>query len=389
MAWRGRIILLVATAMAVSAACTSSDFPAVGRATVITGLDSVLAVSTAEGHSCALRMNGMVLCWGTNRAGEFGDGETGVDAYTTTPTPVSGLTNAVALSTGVDHTCAVLYDGKAKCWGANANGQLGNGTLSASLVPATVSGLTNAVAIAAGGHFTCALTDDGHVECWGANTYGQLGIGSVVGHSTPTVVAGIGDAVSISAGTWTACAVRASGSVACWGYNGLFGVLGNGTTGPATYSSVPVAVSGLTGATSVAVRSTSGIDQGNACAGRGDGTVWCWGEGILGNGTSNDSPVPVQVAGLHDAVSVSASSAPCALRPNGTVDCWGDDTPWGLLGDGHTTPAYTPIPLQHVHIDTAGAIALSTGTGSGESCVVLAERTVMCWGVQRWPGYIP
>jgi alpha-tubulin suppressor-like RCC1 family protein len=389
MALRGRIILVVAAAMAAGAACTPSDFPTVGRAQLVSGLDNVLSVTTGEGHSCALRMNGSALCWGTNRAGEFGDGETGIDVYTPVPTPVSGLNDAVALSTGLDHTCAVVYDGTAKCWGANANGQLGDGTLSPSLVPTPVDGLTGAVAIAAGGHFTCALTSGGQVECWGANTFGQLGIGTTADHSTPTPVPGIDDATAISVGTWTACAVRASGSVACWGYNGSFGLLGNGTTGAATYSANPVAVSGLTGAATVAILSRSDINQGTVCAQRNDGTVWCWGARFLGDGTTNDSPVPVQVSGLHDAVSVSASSVPCALRPDGTVDCWRDDTPYGLLGDGHTTPARWPIQLQHVHIDTVGAIALSTGTGSGESCVVLAERTVMCWGVQRWPGYIP
>ena len=292
------------------------------------------------------------------------------------------MTNAVSLSTGLDHTCAALSDGTASCWGANAQGQLGNGTLSSSLVPTPVAGLTNAVAIAAGGHDTCALLDDGHVSCWGANAVGQLGNGSTDDSSTPTTVNGIDDATSISVGTWTACAIRASGSVACWGYNGLFGLLGDGTTGTDTFSSDPVAVSGLTGATSVAVLSRSNIDDGNVCAARDDGTVWCWGKRILGNGTNNDSPIPVQVTGLDDAVSVSGSSVPCALRASGTVQCWGDATAYALLGNGHDDRrlhARRGAPRRELRHGPSERIALSTGTNSYETCAVLGdtERDVL------------
>jgi alpha-tubulin suppressor-like RCC1 family protein len=386
MTWRGRVILLTAAVLVLSSACTPAAFVTTGRARVITGLDDVLSVSTGAGHSCALRLNGTGFCWGSNRSGEFGDGETGIDTYELTPTPVSGLTDAVSLSTGVDHTCATLYDGKAECWGANGNGQLGNGTLSPSLVPAPVDGLDNAGTIATGDQFTCALLLDGDVSCWGTNTFGQLGTGSVFDSSTPTVVDGIDDATAISVGTRSACAVRTSGTVSCWGYNGSFGLLGDGTSGVGTYETDPVTVSGLRGVTSIAILSRSSLDDGSVCATRNDGTVWCWGERILGDGTNNDSPVPVQVSGLDDAVAVSGSSVPCALSADGTVRCWGEDGASGLLGDAHKKPAYTPIVLQHVHIDTVGAIALSTGTDSFESCAVLAERTVMCWGVTRATG---
>ncbi len=245
------------------------------------------------------------------------------------------------------------------------------------------------MAVAAGGHDTCALLDDGHVSCWGANTVGQLGNGSTDDNSTPTLVDGIDDATAISVGTWTACAVRASGSVACWGYEGFFGLLGDGTTGIDTFSSVPVAVSGLTAVTSVAVLSRSNIDDGSVCASRDDGTVWCWGKRILGNGTNDDSPIPVQVTGLHDAVSVSGSSVPCALRATGLVECWGDNTVNGLLGDGKRVTSYTPVEVDHIanYGNPLGAIALSTGTNTGQTCAVIEDRTVNCWGITRSPGY--
>ena len=166
-------------------------------------------------------------------------------------------------------------------------------------------------------------------------------------------------------------------------------MLGNGTTGSGTYATLPVAVTGLTSAVSVAIRSTPNTDVGNVCASRQNGTVWCWGERLLGNGTSHDSPVPVQVSGLSDALSVSGSSVLCARRADGTVECWGDATAYGLLGDGHRDPSSTPVVVDHIANfgQTAGAISLSTGTNSWETCAVLSDQTVECWGIVKAPGY--
>jgi alpha-tubulin suppressor-like RCC1 family protein len=386
MAWRKRIVLVVVGAVAMSAACTPTPpDPYVGREQVMYGFTNVTAVTTGQRHSCALRTNGTVWCWGSNRAGEFGNGQTGIQTYTLTPNPVTGLTNAIAVSTGVDHTCAVLSGGTAECWGANARGQLGDGNAPTSaLTPTAVSGLTNVTAIAAGGQFTCALIGDGHVSCWGANNDGQLGIGNTTDSSTPTTVDGITDATAIAVGTWSACAIRAGGAVSCWGYAGTYGILGDGaTTGTGTFSTDPVSVSGLTGATSVAILSRSTPDDGMACASLGDHTVWCWGEHILGDGTSNDSPTPVQVSGITTALAVSGGSVPCALLPNGVVDCWGDDTQYGYLGDGKMVPSYVPIPVHHLLM----AIGLSTGTGSGQTCAADANGRIMCWGIVFSPGY--
>ena len=83
----------------------------------------------------------------------------------------------MAIAAGRAHTCALRADGTVGCWGDNIEGQLGDGTTTNRSTPVTVSGLANVVAVAAGNHHTCALRADGTVRCWGSNSAGELGDG--------------------------------------------------------------------------------------------------------------------------------------------------------------------------------------------------------------------
>jgi alpha-tubulin suppressor-like RCC1 family protein len=117
---------------------------------------------------------------------QLGDGTT---TDRTTPVTVSGLSNAVAIAAGYEHTCTLLSDGTVKCWGYNGYGQLGDGTTTDRTTPVTVSGLSNALAIAADRWHTCALLSDGTVKCWGSNFHGQLGDeGTETNSYTPVTV---------------------------------------------------------------------------------------------------------------------------------------------------------------------------------------------------------
>jgi alpha-tubulin suppressor-like RCC1 family protein len=297
----------------------------------------------------------VVLAMGVGLAAGLGPGR---------PPPASAAP-AVAIAAGGVHTCALLSDGSARCWGANYYGQLGDGTTTGSSTPVAVSGLSNAVAIAAGWQHTCALLSDGTAMCWGWNLYGQLGDGTRTGSSTPVAVCATGatppctaansniltGAVAIAvAGAWIfppglsshTCAVVGDGSAMCWGANNT-GQLGDG--GACGYScSTPVAVSGVSNTVAI---TAGGLHN---CALLSDGSAMCWGAnntGQLGDGGAcgYSCSTPVAVSGLSNAVAISAGFVhTCAVLSDGTGRCWGDNGA-GQLGDGTTTDRYTPVVI--------------------------------------------
>ncbi|MFT3874848.1 MAG: S-layer homology domain-containing protein [Propioniciclava sp.] len=147
-------------------------------------------VSTIVGghaYTCVLTTAGAVKCWGTNAHGQLGEPSA---TYRRTPVQVSGLTSGVAsIEGGSRHICVVTTSGAAKCWGDDESGQLGDGAHAVRFVPTQVSGLTSGVAaISAGADHTCAVMSDGTAKCWGYNKYGLLGDGTTVNRNKPVDV---------------------------------------------------------------------------------------------------------------------------------------------------------------------------------------------------------
>jgi len=132
-------------------------------------------------------VNGQVYCWGDNSRGQVGDGST--VPRRTRAVAVTGLDDAVALSAGDAHVCALRMDGRVSCWGANSFSQLGDGTTTERNTPVDVLDQPADVAgIACGAAHLCMRTSGGAVYCLGHNAVGQLGDGSIDDRNAPTPV---------------------------------------------------------------------------------------------------------------------------------------------------------------------------------------------------------
>lgn len=389
----------------------------------LTGAKSITAGNT---HTCALLSDGNVRCWGAQDYGILGNGQTTIASVTTPASPVQGLADAVSISAGDFHSCALTKQGGVKCWGSGLSGRLGNGLTSPSSSAVDVIDSTSgSVAVMSGRDHSCTLTAESTLKCWGLssfsrmgpngdgqniavdltspatplsvalgdkttcaisggaafcwgdNYYGQVGDGSTVDRFSPTPVSGLSSQVtSIAIGSGHACAVQ-NGAAKCWGAN-AFGQLGDGTQDG---SLTPMNVNFLGSYTPITVA----VGTGHSCAILNDGTARCWGRGYLGqlgNGDAENSPYPVQVTGMDDSLtngSVTAIAAgadhTCAIQ-NGAAKCWGDASQDKLGNSTGVVSGYRTSPLVVTGLDSD---VTSIAAGNAHSCAIQAG-VVKCWG---------
>ncbi|MCJ7627673.1 MAG: hypothetical protein MUO50_04710, partial [Longimicrobiales bacterium] len=205
------------------------------RPAIVAGGQSFQDLIAGWNHTCGIAPGGRAFCWGSNSAGQIGDGSQ-VDRLA--PTRVDG--SFQALAAGATHTCGIS-GAEVLCWGDNAFGQLGDGTTEDRSSPVSVSGLPGTpMMLAAGAVHTCAVLTDRSAYCWGQNVHGQLGDGTTENRSSPTAVSGEREFVALFAGGGLTCGFGRNGSEYCWGLN-QSGQLGDGSR---TNRSAPVRIGG-------------------------------------------------------------------------------------------------------------------------------------------------
>jgi alpha-tubulin suppressor-like RCC1 family protein len=158
----------------------------------VSGIQNAVALSGGYYHTCAVLGDGSLQCWGANNKGMLGSGQCIQICMSAVPVTLTSIAGAVAVAAGRDHTCVVLGGGSVQCWGANLLGQLGSGSESAysTSTPLTVVDISDAVRVAVGVNHTCVLLGSGAVRCWGANVDGELGDGT--GTNSPAPVTAVG-----------------------------------------------------------------------------------------------------------------------------------------------------------------------------------------------------
>lgn len=317
-------------------------------------------------HSCLIE-SGAVSCWGANNEGQLGDGTAAARA---TRVKVKGITNASQIDTesrGLT-TCARLADGSVRCWGANDWGNVGTGKaggFETTPVTAIPSGI---VQVAVGHYHTCARTFASKVSCWGDTDNGQM----VAPPSGPFQLAPVAieplptaDLFDVRAGAHFTFALYQDGTLYGWGADAVDVLLDtpSGTTRTPRQSAI-------------APLSTIEAGAEHACAIDKTGAVQCWGSNLSGETglPSSASTPPHVIAALTDVVEVAVGEFfSCARRRDGAVSCWGKGSS-GQLGNGATATSSAPVSVKG--ISTATAIC----TGLTHACALLASGEVRCWG---------
>ena len=342
--------------------------------------------STGNNHGCVILATKQIGCWGENEFGQLGNGNNTLQLETT-GVNLGSNKNAVAVSAGREHTCAILNDNKIKCWGKGSQGRLGNGASTNHNTPVdvTMGGSVTAEAISAGDQHTCAIFNDDKVYCWGENAAGELGIGNNTDQNTPSVVdlGASKTATAISVGESHSCALLNDNTVKCWGYN-AHGQVGDRST---TNRNAPVAVPLGSGRSATAIHAKSD----HTCAILDDGSLLCWGEndrGQLGDGTTTnrDTPVAVDLGEGRTATQVGGgSSHTCAILDDESLKCWGYNyygqtaLPTAHRGDQPGEMGKNLIFVD-LDIEKEGPADVHVALGKNHTCAIDEEGRLSCWG---------
>lgn len=367
----------------------------------------VTQMALGSAHSCALVDGGRVKCFGANDQAQLGAGDLvdrgGAQGEMAALQFVNLGAPATVLAAGARHTCALLESGAVKCWGVNDYGQLGLGDVArrgetadqmgANLPAVNLGSGRTAIRISLGERHSCAVLDDQSAKCWGNNTYGQLGQADVnhrgnapdqMGDALASVALGQG-VLDVAAGGRHTCFLLADHSVKCVGDGGQ-GQLGNGGVAGA-----PVNLGEGRTATKIMASFV------HTCAVLDDASLKCWGfngDGRLGLGdVANRGATPESMGDALPAVALAPGQGVqqmqcgyrhcCTVLDANTLKCFGVNMK-GSLGledvlNRGSAASQMGNDLPFVDLGRLES-AKSVYIGEWHSCAVLARGRVKCFG---------
>lgn len=336
----------------------------------LTGVTDLVA---GFGHACAVA-GGELFCWGRNARGQLGDGTMGADRPLATRTTGTFPGAVLGLAAGREHTCAAFAN-EVYCWGDNVNRQTNNSSSDLILTPSpqAIPSAPLTAPIGAGDRHTCATAascpTDCEVFCWGSDGFGQIGVGmGMTGRNQgPAVSVGstfIAGAPIAGGSRHTCSADSAGGAGFCWGDNDD-GQHGSGST---DFVDTPN-LSGAGNLTHLAAGDahTCGIDT--------SGFVSCWGNNDSGQVGEPSAMTPVVIpvmAPMPTATDIAAGRAhTCAADTGGAVHCWGTGD---AIGDVGVSSAPSPAGVRDV------SNVVRVVAGDSFTCALTMSGGVLCWG---------
>ena len=342
------------------------------------------SISAGQNLTLALKSDGTIWLWGSNSSGQLGNG-TLSPTIVTTATQIGTANNWKMITAGADHVMAINALGELYAWGGNGSGQLGNGATSASvlspiLIPSTVPWIS----VSGGDSFSLGVKANGTLWSWGSNSTAQLGkgnISNVVANLSPSQIGTETNWVFANAGKVSGAAVKADGTLWMWGDNS-FGQLGKGNNNSGSQNYTPAMVSG--GDWTCIGHGSGSV---HVVALKSNGTLWSWGrnnEGQLGNGTntvsvSNYSPSQIGTDQIW-VLCAAGYDHSAALHVDGSPWTWGDNT-YGQLGLGYfgnTPPVYSPAQVFTVRYQDPLDIVIDISCGWYHTGVVKDYRERVC-----------
>jgi len=351
---------------------------AVAVGVVVTPADAAVSkwssVSAGFKHTCGIKTNGSLWCWGLNNVGQLGLGDT---TERHAPTQVGTNTDWASVAAGDTYTCGLTSDGTRYCWGNNGSWQLGLGVTENQLRPTRRLGEGKWKSVSVKSHHSCGIRTDGTGHCWGNNFFYQFGRGKDdrKNSTTPKAVSGGHTWNELHVGGDYTCGIDTSGVRYCWGSDDT-GDLGLGTGSP-TFVAVPTSLAGDGAWTALSLGS---VGCGLSTAKR----LYCWGSepasveqnpvnwrqvsvgsiftcGItstrtrycmglnnfgqlgLGHTQNKDAMTSLEGDGAYLSISAGGSHA-CGISTANRLYCWGENK-YGEVGDGATTPAQQNLPV--------------------------------------------